>query len=550
MAQVFTVTVKIGDTVQSTRDYVISKWIDLDGVSIGSGFTAGTIANPLHPEEIYKTCRFSCNDSGMNGVLASMPDIIDIGNAGASSATLPKTVEIKHKASGFYYIFDLYPVTGSTTNAHIGTSLKWGSNTTTGFATSNRTYTPQSCNFQLCAVSKSRTDSGVTTKYFGFLCCISGGDYTASTNTNYIFSAEEKMYGNQANPLPIVPTTGGGGFGNFDKTTDVTVNIGIKSSGFLSGILGGSGFNFYFVPSYHDLIRAAYYSLNGVNNLSDFVNNTAALFLNPSNYIVSACAIPVDKSVFGAGAMQTSIRLGGLVNFNVDCYPLSSLWGDSDVFTFSFTGMYYDSFMDFEPYTKITLFLPYIGFVPLKPSECIGGSLTVQYRFEGLTGKCIAFVKTTDRNGRNTGFYQYNGNAGYSLPWIGNNGGGSQMMHSAASAAVSVAKGDKTQGQEIAAFGASAAHFLAHDSRPTMQGGFGVNSGALGADDIVLFVQRAQSAFPENYYDIHGYQTATGGVVGDYSGYTVFDYVELENCDATDAEKAEIEQLLKGGVYL
>ena len=181
MAQVFTVTVKIGDTVQSTRDYVISKWIDLDGVSIGSGFTAGTIANPLHPEEIYKTCRFSCNDSGMNGVLASMPDIIDIGNAGASSATLPKTVEIKHKASGFYYIFDLYPVTGSTTNAHIGTSLKWGSNTTTGFATSNRTYTPQSCNFQLCAVSKSRTDSGVTTKYFGFLCCISGARWSGSS---------------------------------------------------------------------------------------------------------------------------------------------------------------------------------------------------------------------------------------------------------------------------------------------------------------------------------------------------------------------------------
>lgn len=550
MAHVFTVTVKIGDTVQSTRDYVIAKWIDLDGVAIGTGFNAGTIANPLHPEDTYRTCRFSCNDSGMEGVLASAPDIIDIGNAGASSATLPKTVEIKHKASGFYYIFDLYPVTGSSTNAHIGASLKWGANTTTGFAATNRVYTPQSCTFQLCAVSKSRTEGGVTSRYLGFLCCISGGDYTSSANTNYIFSAEERMYGNQADPLPTVPTQGGGGFGTLNNSTDVTVNIGAKPAGFLGGILGGSGFNLYFVPSYHDLIRAAYYSLNGVNNLSEFFNNTAALFLSPSTYIVSATAIPVDKSVFGAGALQSTIRLGGLVSFNVSCYPLSSVYGDTDVYTFNFDGMYYDSFMDFEPYTKVTLFLPYIGFVPLRPSECVGGQITVQYRFEALSGKCVAFVKTTDRNGRNTGFYQYNGCAGFALPWVGNNGGGSQLLHSAAAAGIALAMDAKGAAGNVAAFAKEAAHFAAQDSRPTMQGGFGINSGALGADEITLFIQRAQHATPAHYYDIHGYQTATGGTVGDYSGYTSFAYVELDTVTATDAEKAELETILKGGVFL
>lgn len=552
MAQVFTVTVKIGDVVESSRDVVIAKWIDLDGVTIGSGFSAGTIADPLHPEETYRTCRFNCNDAAMNGVLSSNPDIIEIGTAGASSATLPKTVEIKHKASGFYYLFDLYPVTGSTTNAHIGTTIKWGSNTTTGFPTNNRTYTPQSCTFKLCAVSRSRTESGVTTRYLGFLCCISGGDYTSQSTINYIFSAAENLYGNQANPLPEIPTQGGGGFGSHDNSTDVTVNIGMKSSSFLAGLLG-SGFNLYYVPSYHDLIRAAYYSLNGVNNLSDFVNNTAALFLNPSTYIVSATSIPVDKSVFGAGALQTTIRLGGLVSFNVNCYPLSHIYGDTDVYTFNFAAhekMYYDSFMDFEPYTKITLFLPYIGFVPLRPSECNGGQITVQYRFEALSGKCVAFVKTTDRNGRNTGFYQYNGNAGFALPWVGNNGGGSQMFHSAASAAVALAMDAKGAAGNVAAFAREAAHFAAQDSRPTMQGGFGVNSGALGADEITLFIQRAQNAMPANYYDVHGYQTATGGTVGDYSGFTQFAYVEMETVPATDEEKTEIETLLKGGVFL
>jgi hypothetical protein len=123
------------------------------------------------------------------------------------------------------------------------------------------------------------------------------------------------------------------------------------------------------------------------------------------------------------------------------------------------------------------------------------------------------------------------------------------MIHSAASAAISLASGTADM-STVGDLASTAASFYGNDSRPKMQGGFGVNTGVLGADDIAIFVQRAQNAMPEHYYDIHGYQTATGGVVGDYSGYTQFAYVDLENTTATDSEKAEIESLLKGGVYL
>ena len=549
MAQVFNVSATIGDTSVYDFDTVISKWIDLDGVSGITQRGNGVMENPLHPEETYRVERFKCSDAVISAVAGSSPNIIDLGSAGASSETMPKIIKITHKASGFYFQIQLNPVTGSTENARLQLTARWGSDSPGYTFGTSYTYSPQSTSIRLYAASYTYRVSGTDYRFCGFIIDTIGGAPTSSQNTGVFFTADENLYGHQANPLPQVPTQGGGGFGTFNNTTDVTVNLGAKSSGFLSGLLG-SGFNLYYVPSYRDLIRAAYYSLNGVNNLSDFFNNTAALFLSPSTYIVSATAMPADKSIFGAGAMQTTIRLGGLVSFNVDCYPLSSVWGDSDVFTYNFEPLYYDSFMDFEPFTKVTLFLPYIGFVPLKSSECIGGSVSVQYRFECLSGKCIAFVKCTDRNGRNTGFYQYSGSCGFALPWVGNNGGGSQMLHSAAAAAVSVAKGDKDAMQNVGAFGLQAAQFLAHDSRPHMQGGFGVNSGALGADEIVIFVQRMQNAMPNNYYDLHGYQTATGGTVGDYSGYTQFAYVELTDCDATDAEKAEIEQLLKGGVFL
>lgn len=549
MAHVFTIRVTIGDDVISERDFVVSKWVDINNINGVRQRGNGRLTNPLDSTKSYIMERFDATNEVVTAVKNSAPNTINIGDAGASSLENPKEIRIIHKESGWYYRIRLYPIPASSENANIAVGAYWGSDSAGSTFGTNFNYTPQSTTFDIYAVTKKYTSSGGERVYNGFLIALNGGSPELLTTRNQILTGEESLYGEPSEPLPQTPTGGAGGFGNRDNRTDVTVNIGTKPSSFLSGILGGSGFNLYFVPSYHDLIRAAYYSLNGVNNLSDFVNNTAALFLNPATYIVSAVQIPIDKSAFGAGALRHDIRLGGLVNFNVDCYNLSQLWGDSDTFTFSFDGMYFDDFMDFEPYTKISLLLPYVGVVPLKCSECVGGSVSVKYRFEGLTGKCIAFVYTTDRNGRNTGYYQYSGDAGFSVPWVGNNGGGSQMIHSAASAAISLASGTA----DIATVGdlaQTAASFYGNGSRPKMQGGFGVNTGVLGADDIAIFVQRAQNAMPKHYYDIHGYQTATGGVVGDYSGYTQFAYVDLENTTANDSEKAEIESLLKGGVFL
>lgn len=545
MAHIFTITEKIGDTVISQYDTVVSKWVSLDDIPGVTDKGNGSLTNPLKPEESFRMLRLEASDAVVSAVLASNPEIVLTIEAGASSQTTPKTYQIEHKESGWYWQITMNPQPGSTEYAQFFCTAYWGGHVAGNTYGGSRVYTPQNMKIKLAAVSKK--DGTPSKDYFGLMFCRVAGTYTVSGSP--VMTGEGGLFGAQSDPLPETTTHGGGGFGTHDNRTDVTVNIGTKGSGFLSGLLG-SGFNLYYVPDYSDLIRAAYYSLNGVNNLSDFVNNTAALFLSPSTYIVSAAAIPLDKSAFGAGTIQHTIRLGGLIGFNVDCYPLSSVWGDSDVYTYDFDGMYYDSYLDFEPYTKVTLFLPYIGFVPLKASECVGGQISVQYRFEAITGKCVAFVKTTDRNGRNTGFYQYNGDGGYSLPWVGNNGGGSQMIHSAASAAISIAKGSKDPVGDFGAFLSEAASFSANDSRPHMQGGFGVNTGALGADEITLFIQRAQHAMPENYYDVHGYQTATGGTVGDYTGFTQFAFVELSDCAATDAEKAEIESLLKGGVYL
>lgn len=577
MAHVFTIRVTIGDDVISEQDFVVSKWVDINNLNGVRQRGNGRLTDPLDSTKSYIMERFDATNEVVTAVKNSAPNTINIGDAGASSLETPKEIRIIHKESGWYYRIRLYPIPASSENANITFGAYWG-NDSAGFTFgTNFNYTPQSTTFDIYAITKKYTSSGVERVYNGFLIAFNGGVPTLATNRNEILTGEESLYGSQTDPLPQAPTSGAGGFGTFDNRTDVNVNIGVKGSGFLSGILG-SGFHFYYVPDYSELVKAMYYHINGVNNLSDWTNNTMALFLAPANYVVSATALPCDRNVFHPqGGVTNDFVMGGLLSWNVPCYKLSRLWGDSGEYYYDFNEdnkkLYFDDYRDFEPFTKISLYLPYIGTVPLKASECNGGRISVVYRFEGVSGKCLAMVKTTDRNGRQTGYYQYGGNAGFSLPWIGNNGGGSQMIHSAASAVAGMPelqsfKGGSQSGdvlelqspfekasedaffKGIGGIAASQAQFWLHDSRPHMQGGFGVNTGALGADDIVLVIQRAQFANPENYYDIHGFQTATGGTCGDYSGYTEFNLVELIDCEATQPEQGEILQLLKRGVYL
>lgn len=563
-----------------TESWIVSKWVDINDISGVITGGSGRITDPLHQSESYRMVRFSCSESVVNAVLNSAPDRHSIGNLSQFSPLFTPTLEnalfikIVHKTSGWYYRIRLYPLPASSTDANIQVGAQWGSDSAGETFGTNFSYRPQGTSFSLCAIYHKYTSSGTELNQYGFLVAFEGGAPTLTTTRYPAITGEESLYGTNIDPLPPAPTGGGGGNGTFDNRTDVNVNIGIKGSGFLSGILG-SGFHFYYVPDYSELVKAMYYHINGVNNLSDWTNNTMALFLAPANYVVSATALPCNRNVFHPqGGVTNDFVMGGLLSWNVPCYKLSRLWGDSGEYYYDFGGkMYFDDYRDFEPFTKISLYLPYIGTVPLKASECNGGRISVVYRFEGISGKCLAMVKTTDRNGRQTGYYQYGGNAGFSLPWIGNNGGGSQMIHSAASAVAGMPELQSFKGggqsddllelqspfekasedaffKGVGGIAASQAQFWLHDSRPHMQGGFGVNTGALGADDIVLIIQRAQFANPDNYYDIHGFQTATGGVCGDYSGYTEFNLVELVDCEATQPEQDEILQLLKRGVYL
>ena len=50
----------------------------------------------------------------------------------------------------------------------------------------------------------------------------------------------------------------------------------------------------------------------------------------------------------------------------------------------------YNSYLDYAPYTKAEIFLPFIGFCPLNINDIMGKSVDITYNIDLLSGVCTA----------------------------------------------------------------------------------------------------------------------------------------------------------------
>lgn len=217
---------------------------------------------------------------------------------------------------------------------------------------------------------------------------------------------------------------------------------------------------------------------------------------------------------------------------------------------------YYGSRLDYAPHTNANIFLPFCGEYPLDITDIMGGSLALTYRIDFATGDCIAFLMGTDRRGLQTLSKSYKGNCAFKIPVSGSDGGGAGMLSGLMSmlgGAVTLAAGNVPGGaMQIAGGLINAGTSKVNNSVTTVQGS------ASAFSELIPYIKiyRSVQARPENYELLKADSAAAGGTVaqtGDgyqISGYTVYSAVEMQIAGATDAEKREIETLLKSGVYV
>lgn len=227
---------------------------------------------------------------------------------------------------------------------------------------------------------------------------------------------------------------------------------------------------------------------------------------------------------------------------------------------------YYGNYFDYAPYSKCHIYLPFIGIVELNVDDVVGHGVNVTYRIDEYNGSCIALItcaKSTTVNGTEVDYssviYQFSGNCAVELPLAG----GSQaaikagMIEAAAWGLGSViggVMGGASLGQigQGLAYGAASAVHSVVSAKSSVQhsGSFGSSYGAMGAKKPYIIVTRPKQIQVPNYNALYGYQAHKMVRIGDCKGYIRCREVHVISPTASDEEKAQIEQLLKMGVYV
>lgn len=209
---------------------------------------------------------------------------------------------------------------------------------------------------------------------------------------------------------------------------------------------------------------------------------------------------------------------------------------------------YFGNVLDYNPYTNIRLYLPFIGIIDLSNSDVMRSNVNVVYHVDVLSGACLAEVKITRDGGGGT-LYQYAGNAATTLPISS----GSYMgVVSSVSSVATRALAGFASGGALGAIASGATGVLnAQGTNIVHSGGFSGNAGAMGCKKPYLIIERPQTETADNTATLIGYGSNLYTELSACKGLTTVKAVHVDTVTtATENEKNLIEQALKQGVII
>ena len=261
----------------------------------------------------------------------------------------------------------------------------------------------------------------------------------------------------------------------------------------------------------------------------------ASIFTNPLNAIISLHCIYCEPDVIGT----REIRLGYLAS-GVSAKYVVSQYKEVDCGTIRIPE-YYGDCRDYSPYTTINLFLPFIGFRPIKVDDVMGSELSIKYFVDVYTGSCLACV-SVNKGGIIQLTYNFDGNCSVMLPLTA--GSWANMTVGLATALTSMIVNPVAGLLQLP----NAVH---NGISMSSQGQMGSNVGAMGRKKPYVVVTNTQAYDAVGYNELYGYPANILTKLSQLEGYTKVKEVHVENVNnATVDEKNEIERLLKSGVII
>lgn len=296
------------------------------------------------------------------------------------------------------------------------------------------------------------------------------------------------------------------------------------------------------------------------------------MFTNPMDALMGLAIVPVNPAANSGenvylGRYNTEISVPRVTNeyVTVDCGSVV-------------IPKFYGSYLDHDPYTKYTLYLPYIGELDISADEITGRTVSIKYHCNVVTGDTVAIVLIDNRS-----CYTAMGNIIRQLPL--SQVDFSSVIQTAVEAAAtviqtatSVSSGLATEGVALASgnMGAAmggyqrAANATAHGVASTLNnvantklaykhaGKIGQGAAQMAVQKPFFTITRPNLSLPEGIDGARnssqkrytGYPANYIDELRNFHGLTIVEEAQLNLLGATDAEIAEAIELLKGGVYL
>jgi len=273
---------------------------------------------------------------------------------------------------------------------------------------------------------------------------------------------------------------------------------------------------------------------------SDFVEQLKKLFADPMQAIIGVHKVFATPHTGGSQNIKC-----GYLDSGVSASVVTSQYTTVDCGSASLRE-YFGNVFDYDPFTKVSIFLPFIGIVPLNTADVMRSTVSVKYKVDVITGACLAEVNIS-RDGGGGILYTYGGSAIVTYPV--SSGSYVGAVQAALSTAIGIGTAIATGG---ASLGASAGMVLGGLSNAKTQvqhsGQFSGSSGAMGGKKPYLIVSRPQTRTPSKISEYKGIPSNAIHKLSSCTGFVKVNEVHIKSKTAYDNEIQEIESLLKSGV--
>lgn len=293
-------------------------------------------------------------------------------------------------------------------------------------------------------------------------------------------------------------------------------------------------------------IASFLWSDNVLDNFKKYFNNFADNLLN-------LFVLPYHPS----GLLTRTFKVGNMVSEITDVEYTTQRFYDVDMGSINIEKLW-DSYLDFSPYTKIEIFLPYLGLHSLDIDEImcparmdgtlqrgLGSVLSVVYRIDVLTGVIVAKIKI---NGEIR--YQFEGRVGANIPLTGQTY--ASMVQGIITAGAGLVSTIATGGLTAPLSAAAAVSGTINASKPSVEriGNISGDASMLATDVPYVVITRPNKPMLEEQEKYTGFPSYKSGTLNNFSGLTICEDVHVEGISCTEEERNAIVDWLKNGVIL